>query len=116
MVPNCRVGENNNSIQQSQKICILSWNSRGSSQQKLQFMKNLVSPQTVGNKLAIICNQENFILKANTYKLFQSLPGFQFFINPAVKTKQDGGRPANGMFICVPDCIKGLVSDVSPGH
>ena len=79
-------------------------------------MNRLVSPEIVGEKIPILCNQENFILKANSYKLFQAIPGFQFFINPAIKPLQDRGRPSNGMFICVPESIKSCVTDVSPGH
>ena len=105
----------NNSVTHS-KVCLISWNSRGSSTQKLQFAKYLVSPEVVGDKIPILCNQENFILKNNSYRLFQAIPGFQFFINPAVKNVQDCGRPRNGMFICVPDSIRSSVTDVSPGH
>ena len=79
-------------------------------------MNKLVSSEIVGSRIPILCNQENFILKANTYKLYQAIPGFQFYINPAVKTLQDRGRPSNGMFICVPDSIKNCATDVSPGH
>ena len=82
----------------------------------MQFIKYLVSYQCVGEKIPILCNQENFLLKANTYKLFQVCPDFQFFINPAVKEVQNSGRPSNGMFICVPNTIKSNVNDVSPGH
>ena len=82
----------------------------------MQFFKYLVSPQCVGNKIPILCNQENFILKANSYRLFQACPDFQFFINPAVKIVNDPGRPMNGMFICIPNTIKNNVIDVSPGH
>ena len=82
----------------------------------MQFFNYLVSPQYIGDKIPILCNQENFILKANSYRLFQACPGFQFFINPAVKNDQDRGRPKNGMFICVPNKIKSKVTDVSPGH
>ena len=98
------------------KVCLLSWNSRGSSDQKLQFANYLVSSQVVGEKIPILCNQEHFLLKANTYRLEQAIPGFKFFINPAVKNSQDAGRPMNGMFICVPDKVKSCVLDVSPGH
>ena len=79
-------------------------------------MNKLVSQEIVGEKIPILCNQENFILKGNMYKLFQEIPGFHFFVNPAIKDTQDKGRPMNGMFICVPDRIKSCVSDVSPGH
>ena len=75
-----------------------------------------LSPQIVGSKIPIMCNQENFILKNNTYRLFQAMPGFQFIINPAIKNVQDNGRPKGGMFICFPDSIKSCVADVSPDH
>ena len=105
-----------NNILHNNELCLISWNSRGSSSQKLQFAKYLVSSEVVGNKIPILCNQENFVLKANTYRLEQAIPGFQSYINPAVKNFQDTGRPMNGMFICVPDQIKSSVQDVSPGH
>ena len=79
-------------------------------------MNHLVSPSNVDEKFPILCNQENFILKGNSYKLFQALPGFHIFINPAVKIDQDPGRPKNGMFICIPESIKRYVKDVSPNH
>ena len=79
-------------------------------------MNKLVSHQIVGENIPILCNQENFLLKANSYKLFQAIPGFHFFINPAIKSSHDQGRPSNGMFICVPDCIKSCVTDISPDH
>ena len=79
-------------------------------------MNKLVSQEVVGEKIPILCNQENFILKANLYKLFQEVPGFHFFVNPAIKEIQDKGRPKNEMFICVPNIIKSSVCDVSPGH
>ena len=79
-------------------------------------MNKLVSQETVGENIPILCNQENFLLKANLYKLFQEVPGFHFFVNPAIKETHDKGRPMNGMFICVPHQIKSCVSDVSPGH
>ena len=104
------------SSQKAEQFCIVSWNSRGSSESKLQFMKKLVSPEVVGKNTPILCNQDNFILKANLYKLYQAIPGFQFFVNPAIKNVQDRGRPSNGMFICVPDSIKSSVKDISPGH
>ena len=111
-----RASEASLSSQQADQVCIVSWNSRGSSDQKLQFMNKLVSSEVVGSRIPILCNQEIFILKANAYKLYQAISGFQFFINPAVKSLQDRGRPSNGMFICVPDSIKNCVTDISPGH
>ena len=66
----------------SSRICFLSWNSRGSSDQKLNLMYNLVQPDIIGDCIPILCNQENFLLKPNVYKLLQTLPEFHFFINP----------------------------------
>ena len=82
----------------------------------MDFIKYLVSSQVVGDKLPILCNQENFILKGNSYKLFQTLPNYNFIINPALKNSLDRGRPKNGMFIAFPNKIKNFVTDVSPGH
>ena len=81
------------SSQQADQVCIVSWNSRGSSEQKLQFMKKLVSSEIVGDKIRILCNQENFILRSNSYKLYQTVPGFQFFCEPRSK-KCTGSRKA----------------------
>ena len=82
----------------------------------MEFLSQLVSPQMVGNSIPIICNQENFILKSNSYRIFQAVPGFHFLVNPAVKDIQDRGRPKNGMFIGFPDSIRNCVTDVSPKH
>ena len=65
----------------------------------MQFLQKLVYPCIVGSKIPIICNQENFLLRSNSYKIFQAVPGFHFFIKPAVKDVLDRGRPKNGMFI-----------------
>ena len=102
--------------QTTHPVCVISYNSRGFSDIQQNFIKTLVSGQTVGNKLPILCNQENFVLRGNFYKILQTLPGFHVIINPAVKNSLDRGRPKGGMFIAVPDSIKGQVADVSPGH
>ena len=100
----------------TQQACVISYNSRGFSGIQQDFVKTLVSEETVGSKIPILCNQENFILRGNFYKILQTLPGFHLFINPAVKTVQDRGRPKGGMFIAVPNAMKSQVTDVSPGH
>ena len=82
---------------------------------KQNYCQTLISEQTVGNKLPILCNQENFILRGNSYKIRQALPGSHIFINPACKETHDKGRAKNGMFIAVPNKIKSCVNDVSPG-
>ena len=124
VVPDVRAGEcesptrntvNTNTVSDNQ-MCLISWNSRGSRQQKMQYLSHLVSTQNVGTKIPIICNQESFILKANSYKIMQALPGFHCFINPAIKEFQDRGRPMNGMFIAVLYSITSFIEDVSPNH
>ena len=96
-------GENN----KEEKVFFLSYNSRGFGSIKIDFINYLDIPK--------VCNQENFVLRDNSYKLTRALPGFQVFINPAVKNSHDIGRPKNGMFIAVPQSIKNSVTDVSPG-
>ena len=68
-----------------------------------------------GDKLPIIANQENFILRSNSYKVNQALPDFKIFFKPSVKEHIDG-RPKNGMFIAIPEKIKSCVIDVSPDN
>ena len=89
----------NSEIKEDINICFISYNSRGFSSLKIDFIKHLISPMTVGNKIPILCNQENFILQDNSYKLTGALPGYEVLLNPAVKNSHDKGRPKNGMFI-----------------
>ena len=44
-------------------ICIFSYNSREFSKLKQEYCCLLLSEQTVGNKIPILCNQENFITR-----------------------------------------------------
>ena len=71
--------------------------------------------QVCGNKIPVILNQENFLLKANNFKIKQCLPDFHIIVNPAEK-KGLNGRPKGGMFIAIPEHLKENVTDVSPGH
>ena len=102
--------------QTSHQACVISYNSRGFNGMQQDFIKTLVDRQTVGDRIPILCNQENFILRGNSFKILQTLPDFHIFINPAIKTALDRGRPRGGMFIAVPSSIKSQVADVSPGH
>ena len=43
------------------QACFLSYNSRGFSNLKSDFINNLVSQAVVGKKLPILCNQEHFM-------------------------------------------------------
>ena len=100
----------------TKKACIMSYNSRGFSAMTQDFINTLSSDKIVGDKLPIICNQENFILRGNFYKLRKACPDSHFIFNPAIKNSFDKGRPKGGMFVSVPNSIKSQVSDVSPGH
>ena len=96
------------------KVCIYSYNSRGFSDINQNLMKLLVSDSIAGGKIPILCNQENFQLRDNSYRLSKALPGFKLIIKPAVKKDLHYGRPSNGMFMAFPDSIKNKVTDVSP--
>ena len=92
-------------------VCIISYNSRGFNDCKKDFVKDLVK---VAGCEAIICNQENFVLKKNEYTIEQTLPGHKIIFKPAVKKSLDG-RPKNGMFIAIPRSLNILsIKDVSP--
>ena len=95
-------------------MCLISYNTRGFSKHKGDVCNFLLSPEFNGDKLTILCNQEHFVLKANSYRIRKALPGYFSIIKPAVKTTHDKGRPKGGLFIAVPDCIKNDIKDVSP--
>ena len=105
-----------NSSFKETKLCIFSYNSRGFGSDKQNFSKFLLSPQCDGDNVPILCNQENFLLKGNSYKIRQAFPGFYPIIKPAVKESHDKGRARNGMFILVPNSFKSNISDVSPNN
>ena len=69
-----------------------------------------------GNKLPILCVQEHFVLRGNSYIIQKALPNCHIIFKPAIKENQNYGRPRNGMFIAVPDQYKERFSDVSPAH
>ena len=94
----------------------MSYNSRGFSDQKINFIRHLMSSAVVGFKIPILCLQEHFILKGNSYKIKQSLPECHVAIKPAIKEVLDKGRPRNGMAIVLPESFKNSVIDVSPHY
>ena len=61
-------------------------------------------------------NQENFVLKGNSYKIRKALTNFHVLIKPAFKDSFEKGRPRNGMFIAIPQYLKNNLEDVSPQH
>jgi hypothetical protein len=88
------------------QVGFISYNSCGFSPLKTSFIRYLASLEVVSTHLHILCNQENFLLRDKTYKILKTLPGFQVFINPAIKEDHGRGHPINGMFIAVPNSIK----------
>ena len=102
-------------IYKNDKVCVISYNSRGFSEIKTDFINFLLSDTVNGDKIPILCNQENFMLRENSYRLKKALPDYQLLINPAVKKDLSKGRPSNGMSIAFPESIKNEVTDVSPG-
>ena len=69
-----------------------------------------------GDRITVICNQENFLLHGNAYKIKQALPNCHIIFKEARKATLDNGRPANGMFIALPDAYRSCIKDVSPSH
>ena len=103
-----------NNASHGQSLCVLSFNSRGFCQIKQDFCRELLSVQVVGSSLPLLCNQENFILRSNSYKIRNALPGYYPVIKPAVNPSLENGRAKNGMFIAVPEKLKNVITDVSP--
>ena len=95
-------------------LCLLSYNSRGFCKIKQNFLQLLVS--ICGNKIPVLCNQENFLLRNNCYKIRQCLPDFHVISKPALKVNLSYGRPINGMFIAIPTMFKEKIKDVSPDN
>ena len=93
-------------------ICLLSYNSRGFCSIKQNFCRLLST--LCGNNIPIICNQENFLLRSNTYLIRKCLPNFHIIAKPAIKVNLSHGRPINGMFIAIPLTYKEFIKDVSP--
>ena len=68
------------SVQYQDKIvCIMSWNSRGSSSSKLSFMSKLVSKEIAGDKDVILINQETSssrLILTNFFKPFLAINSY----------------------------------------
>ena len=93
---------------------MISYNTRGFSINKEDVCRYLLQSHFGDNKLTLLCNQEHFLLKSNSYKINRTLPGYFVIVKPAVKNAHDKGRPKGGLFIAVPDIFKNEVNDVSP--
>ena len=89
----------------STKLCLYSYNSRGSSEIKLEYIQNMISLS--GNNLPVFCVQEHFLLRNNLRKLSNYFKTSAVIAKPATKdfNLQHKGRPRGGLAIIVP---KGL--------
>jgi endonuclease/exonuclease/phosphatase family metal-dependent hydrolase len=94
-------------------LCIFSYNSRGFTDEKQDIIKLLFVD--TDEYYPIVCNQENFLLKGNRYKIKQCLPNSKIIFKPAIKEAFEG-RPKHGMFIAIPQELKESAVDVSPHH
>ena len=94
-------------------ICFYSYNSRGFGDDKQDICKILTTKNR--RYVSIVCNQENFVLNNNKFKIKQCLPEHHIFFKPAVMDSLQG-RPKNRMFIAIPQEMKDNVQDVSPSH
>ena len=94
----------------NKNLCIYSYNSRGFSMEKQEVCKKLINSGS--NEITILCNQENFLLKANGYIIEQTLPGYHILFKPAKKDFLEG-RPKNGMFVAIPAELKSKVKEIS---
>ena len=98
------------------EFCVISFKSRGFNSVTRDFINKLSSKEIIGNKEAIICNQENFLLRANAYKINQTLPGYYTMFKPAEKSSLCRGRAKGGLFMALSDAISSQVKDISPSH
>ena len=83
-------------------ICIYSYNSRGSNENKLEFIKDIIEiPQ---RNIPIFCLQEHFLLRNNVYKLSKAFKNYAVLAKPAYKNfkVQDKGRPMGGLATIIP--------------
>ena len=94
-------------------LCIFRYNSRDFNLDKQVFCRNLI--MSSGCNLTVLCDQENFLLKANGNIIKQVLPDFHILFKSTLKECLEG-RPRNGMFIAMPNTIKKNVTDISPDH
>ena len=83
------------------ELCFISYNSRGFGAIKHEYCIQLLSSAVVGNKIPILCSQENFILRGNSYKISQALPSSSLIMNPAIKETHTKGRGKGGLFIAL---------------
>ena len=87
-------------------ICLYSYNSRGSSTEKLSYIDNLIN--LCGNKIPILLLQEHFLLRSNVYKLSKFFSNSAVLAKPAFKKfeNQNTGRPMGGLAVIMPKHLR----------
>ena len=90
----------------SSKICLYSYNSRGSSEEKLNYIQDIINVS--GNKIPIFLVQEHFLLRSNIYKLSKFFNTSAVLAKPAFKNfeTQNTGRPMGGLATIVPKYLR----------
>ena len=94
-------------------LCIYSYNSRGFSEEKQDLCRLLMTK--TDKYYPILCNQENFLLKNNSFKVKQCLPDTRIIFKNAVKESLEG-RPKNGMFIAISNDIAQYAIEIPTNH
>ena len=95
------------------KLCLYSYNSRGSNDSKLDYIKSILS--LCGNNVPIFCMQEHFLLKNNLRKLSAYFNDFAVLSKPAIKdfNIQCKGRPKGGLATIVPKYLRKSIELIS---
>ena len=64
----------------------------------IQLEENQPLPMC-GNKIPVLCNQENFLLRSNCYKIQQCLPDIHVIFKPAIKLNLSYGQTINRIIL-----------------
>ena len=94
----------------NQTICLYSYNSRGSSSDKLDFVNDIL--EIPSNHFSIVCLQEHFLLRNNLYKLSKQFRNHSVLAKPAFKNfqVQNTGRPMGGLATIIPKKFRKLIT------
>ena len=87
-------------------ICLYSYNSRGSSEEKLNYIQEIIN--LCGNNLPVCLVQEHFLLRSNIYKLSKFFKSSAVLAKPAFKNfeNQNTGRPMGGLAVIIPKHLR----------
>ena len=87
-----------------ESLYIASYNSRGSSENKLKFINDIANSHDLG----ILCVQKHFLLKKNLRKLSNAINNKPVIGKAAYKSSSfvDRSRPRGGLAIIVPEELR----------